>query len=138
MPCRPGPRRRGLPPAALVCFLSLAGCVSVTRTLPDGSTERLRGEAIREYASEVFRRHNAVSSTLLEALPYLEADDPDLAERLLTGEQAMNAACEPIDAVAIRYRDGAQVDLGDKLSFARALEACERETAALEEAVARF
>ncbi|MEO0424551.1 MAG: hypothetical protein AAF184_19595 [Pseudomonadota bacterium] len=92
----------------------------------------MRGEAIREYAAEVFRRHNSVSSGLLEALPFLEADAPDLAEQLLSAEDAMNTACAPIDAVAVRYRDGESVDLGDQLAFARALEACERETAALE------
>ncbi|MEM9384985.1 MAG: hypothetical protein AAGA68_07970 [Pseudomonadota bacterium] len=106
--------------------------MSVIRTLPDGSTERLRGESIRAYAGEVFRRHNAASSALLEALPFLEAEAPEVAEKLLGAEETMNSACAPVDAVAVRHRDGESVDLGDQLAFARALESCERETAALE------
>ncbi|MEO0972320.1 MAG: hypothetical protein AAFX85_04435 [Pseudomonadota bacterium] len=117
-------------------LLCLGGCVSVPRTLPDGTTERLRGAQIREYAAEVFRRHNAVSSQLLEALPYLEAQDLALADALLEHETRMNEACRPIDSVAIRYRDGDAVDLGDKLTFARALSACESATEELERALA--
>ncbi len=118
--------------AVALASLLVAGCVSVTRTLPDGSTERLRGNEIRDYAAEVFRRHNTVSSRLLQALPYLEEADPSLADSLLDAEQRMNAACAPIDALAVAYRDGADVALGDRLAFARALNDCEETTAALE------
>jgi hypothetical protein len=117
---------------SLACVL-LAGCVSVTRTLPDGSTERLRGDAIRDYATEVFKRHNAASSMLLQALPFIEDVDVDAADALLDAESTMNAQCAPIDALAIAYRDGQPVDLGDRLAFARALDACETSTRALED-----
>lgn len=146
---RPVPRRRAagqarwrrVPTGSLAALLLgglAAGCVSVTRTLPDGSTEVLRGEEIREYAAEVFRRHNAASSALLQVLPVLETGDVAAADRLLEAEARMNRACAPVDALAIAYRDGREVDLGDRLAFARALEDCEATTRALENRLAEF
>lgn len=109
-----------------------SACVTVTRTLPDGTTERLRGDEIRAYAGNVFRRHNAASSALLEALPYLETQAPHTADALLDDEERMNEACAPVDRVAVAYRDTGSADLGDRIAFARALDACEQATRALE------
>jgi hypothetical protein len=122
--------------ASILTALLASGCATVTRTLPDGSTQRLRGEEIRTYAGEVFRRHNAASSTLLQALPVIEISDPAAADRLIEIEGHMNEACAPIDALAIAYRDGRDVDLGDKLAFSRALDDCEQASRRLEAALA--
>lgn len=137
-PLRPRAAGSAWPLGLLLPLLfAVAGCVSVTRTLPDGSTERLRGDDIREYAGAVFRRHNAASSALLTALPFIEDDAPDVAERLLAADERMSAACAPIDRVAIAWRDEGAVDLGDKVAFARALNDCQTQTVALEAALAQ-
>jgi hypothetical protein len=49
----------------------------------------------------------------------------------------MDAACEPVDALAIAYRDAQQMTLAAKLELARSLGACAEATEAAEHALTK-
>jgi len=115
--------------------LVLAGCVHVERTLPDGSVERVPRAELPEYAASVFKHRNAVSTQFLMRAPETDEDSGHDAE-LDAAEREMDAACAPVDALAIAYRDGQRLGLQAKLHAAQALEACASATTAAEEALA--
>jgi hypothetical protein len=110
----------------------LAACVSAHRTLPDGTVERVPRAEMHAHAEAVFRRHNAVSNAYLLHMPELEAGDTTALE---AAEAAMDAACAPVDALAIAYRDGQKMGFDAKLRLARALDACDAATSAAESAL---
>ena len=109
----------------LVTLASLAvcACVSVERTLPDGSKERVPRSELRDYAQTVFKRRNAVATEFLEQDITVESDEPE-AVKLEEAESRMDDACAPVDALAIAYRDGERIGLLAKLRLVRALEDC--------------
>jgi hypothetical protein len=121
---------------AILAVLAASGCVSVERTLADGSVERVSRAELPKYAEEVFKRRNAVSTGFLERMPALEDGDPAILATLEDAERRMDEACAPVDALAIAWRDGERVGFGAKLELARALEGCASATAAAERALA--
>jgi hypothetical protein len=122
--------------AVLLGTLLFAACVRVERPLPGGGTQRVPRSEIAAYAQEVFKHRNAVSTQFLERSAVLADADSLAARRLEEAEDAMDAACAPVDALAIAYRDGESVGFGKKLELARALEGCATATAAAETALA--
>jgi|RhiMethySRZTD1v2_1073278.scaffolds.fasta_scaffold1835940_2 hypothetical protein len=120
----------------LIAALAASACVRVERTLPDGSVERVSRAELPQYAEEVFKHRNAVSTQFLERTPAIEERDPGAAAALEDAERRMDAACEPVDALAIAYRDAEPMTFEAKLRLARALEGCDAATAAAERALA--
>ena len=124
-----GHRLHGFACVVAMACAGVAACVSVERTLPDGSVERVPPAELPEYAQTVFKRHNAVSTALLEPMVALDESSPDYA-LLADAEDRMIEACAPVDALAIAYRDGERIGFSEKLRLARALESCEQATEA--------
>jgi hypothetical protein len=124
--------------AALLALagLALTACVRVERTLPDGRVERVSREELPQYAQEVFKHRNAVSTRFLEGTPEIEDGDPDAARALEEAERRMDEACAPVDALAIAFRDAERMTLKAKLGLARALQGCAEATDAAEQALA--
>ena len=120
----------------IVAVLAVSACVTVERTLEDGSVERVPRDELPQYAEAVFKRRNAVSTEFLERTPALEDGDPAILAALEEAEQRMDEACAPVDALAIAWRDGERVTFGAKLELARALEDCASATDAAERALA--
>ena len=119
----------------LIATLAAAACVRVERTLPDGSVERISRAELPKYAEEVFKHRNAVSTQFLERMPGIEDRRPDAIAALEDAERRMDAACEPVDALAIAYRDAQPMTFEAKLRLARALEGCATATDAAERAL---
>jgi hypothetical protein len=115
--------------------LILCACVSVERTLPDGHTERVPRSELRDYAQEVFKRRNAVSTRFLEQAALVETEDSAVATNLENTEQRMDEACAPVDALAIAYRDGERIGMLAKLRLVRALQGCAEATDAASRAL---
>jgi hypothetical protein len=121
--------------ALAVACLAVAACVSAHRVLPDGRVDRVPRAELPRHAEAVFKRRNAVSSAFLLRMPELEGRDPAAGAELEVAESAMDAACAPVDALAIAYRDGDRIGLRAKFALVRALERCERATIAAEQAL---
>ena len=119
-----------------VAGLAITACVRVERSLPDGSVERVSREELPQYAEEVFKHRNAVSTRFLERTPEIEDGDPDTARTLEEAERRMDEACAPVDALAIAFRDAERMTLKAKLALARALQGCAEATDAAEHALA--
>ncbi|MEE9142326.1 MAG: hypothetical protein V3U59_06405 [Gammaproteobacteria bacterium] len=101
----------------LVTVFGAAGCVSVPT-----------GESLREYTERVFRQQNRVTDELLWRLPEIEASNPELADRLLDAEQELLADCEPLNDLAIQYRDQGRANFGSQMFGAKAASDCEAST----------
>lgn len=120
----------------MLSSLVLTACVHVERTLPDGSVEHVPHAELPSYAQAVFKHRNAVSTQFLTRTSEMSDDDPGRDAELDAAEREMDAACAPVDALAIAYRDGQRLRLQAKLHAAQALEACASAASAAEEALA--
>src|SRR5262245_46147400 len=118
---------------ALATALAIAACVNVERTLPDGRVEKVSRAELPSYAEAVFKHRNAVSTEYLVRTPEIADSDPVVTDELDVAESRMDAACAPVDALAIAYRDGREVRLRSKLQLAHALEPCATATSAAEQ-----
>ena len=121
--------------AVLAALLTIAACVRVDRTLPDGRVERVPRAELPSYAQTVFKQRNAVSTEYLIRTPEIADDDAAVTADLDAAERRMDDACAPVDALAIAYRDGQEVSLRAKLRLAHALEPCAAATGAAEQAL---
>ena len=119
----------------VLAALAVSACVRVERTLPDGSVERVSRAELPQYAEEVFKHRNAVATQFLERMPAIEDRDAGAAGALEEAERRRDAACEPVDALAIAYRDSQAMTFEAKLRLARALEGCAEATGAAERAL---
>lgn len=116
--------------AGLALLLTLGGCATV-ETL-DGRHLRVTSGEFRDYAQEVFRRHNRVISDLLNALDVLERDEPALHARLLAAEAAMLKACAALNERALAARDKDDSASRARLAVARSVPGCDEQTRAVE------
>ena len=92
----------------------------------------LGGCAQRERAEAIFQRQNLVASALMEAIAAVEAEWPELAERLYDWEARLRDACGPLQDVALSRIDGGEVGLLRELAARDALAGCEAEARDLE------
>lgn len=99
-------------------LITLSGCITLA---PEG-------EAFREYAERVFREQNQVTDEIMWRMPDIEVKNPDLATQLAQAEMEMFAACEPLNELAILYRDQQKPGLIKKFSSARSVRSCDQAT----------
>ncbi len=124
------PTKLRISAAGLALLLTLGGCATV-ETL-DGRRLRVTSDEFRDYAQEVFRRHNRVISDLLNALDVLERDEPALHARLLAAEAAMLKACAALNERALAARDQDDGASRARLAVARSVPGCDERTRAVE------
>ena len=102
----------------------LSACASVESL--DGQRMSLRGAAFREYVEQVFRLQNRVSSEIAFALEAPERIESEQSSRLELADTALFEACESLNELAVRRRDGRGMRLFADAHAARTAPDCER------------
>jgi hypothetical protein len=113
----------------------LAGCAAVTSA--DGRRLGLASAEFRSYVEQVFRDQNRVASELAFAIE----ESPGVSRApgsidLDAVEEALIAACAPVNELATARRDEQALGLRRSAALAREAPACERATRAAQEALA--
>ncbi len=101
--------------AACALFIPLLGLPACTPYVVTGDGERIRANsaAFREYAEQVFRVHNEVTTSMAYAIDELEGADgtDEYRERLIAADDRMMQACATLDELALARRDGRKIRL---------------------------
>lgn len=120
---------------ALLCvlLLAIAGCIPVPRG-GDGTDMRfMSSDELREYAEEVFRHQNRVTTRLMMA----PLDAPSIGEddrrRIEQAETRMNNACASLNEIASARSSGEDVDRKLENTVRKQVRTCARETGRLED-----
>ena len=92
----------------------------------------LGGCAIGPDAKAVFLQQHRALAALTEAITVAELEQPELADRLYGTEEALNAACEPLQTAS--HKKMAEEEIGAQLGLAvvRTLPACAEKTQEVE------
>ncbi len=116
----------------LLPLLLLTGCVGITIDNADGERQRFSRQEFRDYTQAVFRRQNAlVGEVILLAEDMLDAD-PAQMRAVYEAEDAMNAACEPLNRLVARIRDGSNVRIDERLDIVPTVPRCDAAARRLE------
>jgi hypothetical protein len=107
----------------------LPGCALYVKTM-DGDLIRTTSSEFNDYAAQVFRLHNKVTTDLAYALDEIEfSNSEDSAfQELINADDRMLNACSAVDEVAIARRDGEKVSLKQLNTAARFIPDCEKAT----------
>jgi hypothetical protein len=119
----------------LMCFFSSAGlvvmpgCTLYIKT-NDGNLIRTTSAEFNEYAEQVFRLHNEVTTNLAYTLDEIEfsGEDDEVFNGLIEADDRMLQACSAIDKVAVARRDGEKVSLKQLNTAAKFIPDCEKAT----------
>ena len=91
----------------------------------------------RQRAKEVFVYHNQLVSRLILISSDANLSGPQLIE-LEQAEALMIKACKPLNQIATKVRDGNKTNLGQRINIPSTLNACEKQTKAVEQLLAEF
>ncbi len=113
---------------ALLCLLA-AGCM--TQVTPDGRRLRVDSDEFRDYAQQVFRRHNRALSELMQMQP-AAGDEPARVAQLEDAEAEMLRQCENLNQLAVAARDQRSDGPARTVELARSVASCDRATRIVE------
>ena len=113
-------------------MLLLGSCATI-RT-PSGDLLRRNSPDFREYAGDVFRRHNAALVSLFDATEF--ASDEELPE-LDRAEQHMLERCADLNDAASANRDGKSLGISKLKRIASTVVACDNATLEAENLIRR-
>ena len=85
----------------------------------------LGGCAIADHVKDIHLKQQTVLRALTEAILSIETDAPEATESLYANEAGLNAACRPLQQLAIRKMHGDTVGFGLKFTAVHALGECE-------------
>lgn len=111
---------------SLILILSL--CSSCTTNPVSDSRQR---------AKDVFVYHNQLVSQLILISSDANLSDTQLIE-LEQAETLMIKACKPLNQIATKVRDDNKTNLGQRINIPRTLNACEKQTKAVEQLLSKF
>jgi hypothetical protein len=113
------------------------GCALYVKT-NDGNLVRTTSAEFNDYAAQVFRLHNEVTTTLAYALDDLEFSDEDdgAFNQLIEADDRMLQACSAVDTVAVARRDGEKVSLKQLNTAAKFIPDCEKATLEAQDLIA--
>ncbi len=113
---------------ALACLLT-AGCM--TQVTPDGRRLRVDSDEFRDYAQEVFRRHNHALSELMRIQP-VAGDESGRLTQIENAEAEMLRQCEKLNQLAVAARDQRSDGPARTVELARSVASCDRSTRSVE------
>ncbi len=116
--------------AIAAALLVLSGCAPYI-TAANGDRMRANSPEFRDYARQVFERHNEAVTTIAYALDDLESD-PDQIDRyngIVDADDRMMDACAELNKLAIARRDDKQLGMSELAGVASSVPDCERATA---------
>jgi hypothetical protein len=105
------------------CALATVGCAAVTTA--DGERLRISSDEFSAYAERVFREQNRIASQLAFALADADRGGSRYVA-LAAAEDDLLDACEGLNEIAARRRDGQRPGALRGLRAAREAPACER------------
>ncbi len=103
----------------------------MTQITPDGRRLRVDSDEFRDYAQEVFRRHNHALSELMQMLP-AAGDEPARLTQLEDAEAEMLRQCEKLNQLAVAARDQRSDGPARTLDLARSVASCDTATRVVE------
>ena len=112
-------------------LLGLSACAPVITT-GDGERIRVSSADFREYAEQVFRTHNSVTTSMAYAIDDLEEANgsDEYREQLIDADDRMMQACAPLDEMVIARRDSRKVSVKEMVKTAELIPDCEAATRA--------
>jgi hypothetical protein len=117
--------------AAALGFI-LAACSSIKTHTPDGQTWVMSEAEFSAYVEHVFRYHNQVVNSLIEASYAPEDSDRSGRTDLARAETRMLEACAPLNEVVSDSLSGRNSGLRAKLRLIDTAPACEGATRSVE------
>jgi hypothetical protein len=123
---------RGL--ASGVLAAGLTGCIVTTQN-PGHLRTVMTQEEFAAYVERVFRYHNQVMNSLIEAAEARSEQDSDEARELSAAETRMIRTCQPLNDVVSESLSGKSLGLQTELELADTVPACEEASQAVEDLI---
>ena len=123
----------------VILFLSLvAGCVPVPRGHNPLELRFMSTDELREYAEEIFREQNRLTTRLMMAPMHNGAVTEPQRRRIEQAEARMNDACASLNAIASARAQGDNIDVELENRVRRDVRTCAQQAERLESLLDQF
>jgi len=130
-------RRRSAVLVALVLTLA-TGCIPVPRGNNPLDLRFMSSNELRDYAEEVFREQNRLTTRLMMAPMEEGSANPRARRRIKKAESRMTKACASLNRIAMARAQGEEVDTKLEQTVRRNVRQCEHETRRLKKLLDKF